>query len=190
MIVEVYDLEGLLRSQRMFSARWAACLWVREAIKRFNGTTQDQGKEIELGSGVTLRLWGGAAFEELLATKLTREQDEYSMPDDQYASLEQACLPPAEHPFKSRSARSAQLEDMPASERPLGGGVKGRTKREAIPEGSVTIKDLCAELKVDARAARGALRKKFSNRPEDKRWVWTPDEVSELDAVRTLLRSL
>lgn len=111
-------------------------------------------------------------MEELLELELTGGEAEWELPE--FYAVQSRII---------RSPMRAQSSEEDGEDRPA------RVKREPKPEkpkvdktGLVSVGDIAAQMKIEPRDARGALRKQNIEKPESG-WLWPASKVEEIKAI-------
>lgn len=168
------DMKALL----IFAAAYAARHFCDACLKDLDWDYDDEVNLTTLDGHI--RIWS-EQLKEIMEHKMTKEESEWVLPRPypNYAAMVingdwQPEKPPAEKKASATKADVVPLEKRRAK----------TTGAKPSKDGLVSIGEICAELGIDPRDARAALRKSKIEKPSVG-WSWTPAEV---DAIKKIIK--
>ena len=163
--VAVLYFNGLTRLISSWAALYAAKRQLLDAIdghsyKQIDPNTLVTDDDVEIKS---------EQMNDLLEYEFTKEEAAWQLPDRDAALL-----------LRLRNAPRLRAEAPQTAENAPAGITPRRTHRPS-PEGLISLADICADLGIDPREARAALRKQMS-KPAHGSWSFAPEEVESVKA--------
>jgi hypothetical protein len=118
-----------------------------------------------------IRIPGGTLMEDLMEYEMSPAERDWELPEQYH-----------QYPDTIKRPPSQDQEFSLDGERP----VKVKVKKEPKPEkpkidksGLITVGEIATQMGIDAKEARGALRKMKVEKP-DVGWAWSPDKVDAI----------